>query len=237
MNALMEGPDWDSTAVFLVWDDFGGYYDHVAPPTVDPIGLGPRVPFLVISPYARQGFVAHTTYSFDSILATAEEIFRLPPMTSRDRTASDTLGVFDFKQKPAPPLIVTPRSCPAGFSRAAYARLLPAALTQTLQYQLHLNMAAILDAHRTKTLGQILTQQHVSRQTLITAIIWAVDNITSTAQDLGYITHAQEDASRLKVRHQVQNLLDAPAGSAMMPPFGPASDVALLPRATPFRSP
>ena len=122
MDALMRGPDWSSTAVFLVWDDYGGYYDHVTPPKVDPMGLGPRVPLLVISPYARQGAISHTTYAFESVLKTAEEIYKLPSLTARDRNAHDLLDAFDFSGKPAPPLLLHTRSCSAGFSKAQYAQ-------------------------------------------------------------------------------------------------------------------
>jgi phospholipase C len=66
VNAVMSGPDWKSTAIFLTWDDWGGFYDHVAPPTVDENGYGLRVPGLVISPYARQGYVDHQVLSFDA---------------------------------------------------------------------------------------------------------------------------------------------------------------------------
>lgn len=234
MNALMQGPDWQSTAVYLAWDDFGGFYDHVAPPRVDAIGLGARVPFLVISPYARPGAITHTAYSFESILATAEEIFDLPAMTSRDRLASDTLDAFDFNQKPSPPLILHTRSCSAGFSRADYSRDLPAALTQTLQYTLRMTMQAILTAHKTETLGQILVQQKVSRLTYVTAMAFTINNLTSAALQLGYLTHAQENATQALLTRQTDALLDARPGSALTPPFGPASDIGRLPRATAF---
>jgi phospholipase C len=196
--------------------------------------LGPRVPFLVISPYAKSGAITHTTYSFESILATAEEIFNLPAMTGRDRKASDTLDAFDFSRRPAPPLILQTRSCPSGFSRAEYAKILPAALTQTLQSTLHLSMQAILSAHRTRTLGQILVQQKVSRLAYVTAITFTLDNVTSAAQMLGYLTHAQENATRASIARQTDTLLDAPAGTSLSPPFGPPSDIGLLPHATPF---
>src|SRR5438105_12535000 len=66
INAIMQGPDWSSTAIFLGWDDWGGFYDHVVPPHVDQNGYGLRVPGLVISPYAKQGLIDHQTLSFDS---------------------------------------------------------------------------------------------------------------------------------------------------------------------------
>ena len=85
MNAAMQGPDWDSTAIFLTWDDWGGFYDHVVPPRVDGNGYGLRVPGLVISPWARAGAIDHTQLSFDSYLRLIEDRFvggqRLDPKT------------------------------------------------------------------------------------------------------------------------------------------------------------
>src|SRR5918911_3448155 len=161
MNALMQGPDWPSTAVVLVWDDWGGFYDHVAPPPVDALGLGLRVPLLVISPYARRGYISHSTYSFDSVLKTFEELADLPPLTARDRTAHDLLDSFDFGQRPAPPLLLHPRSCPAGPTKAQFERYLPAALTQAITYMLHLDTTEIQRRHATKTLAQIAADHKV----------------------------------------------------------------------------
>src|ERR1700680_967548 len=89
VNAVMQGPQWNSTAIFIAWDDWGGFYDHVTPPQLDRYGLGIRVPGLVISPYARQNYVDHKTYSFESWLKTVEERFSVTPMTARDNTAND----------------------------------------------------------------------------------------------------------------------------------------------------
>ncbi len=112
INAVMQGPDWPSTAIFLTWDDFGGFYDHVPPPKIDSFGLGPRVPLLIISPYARQGYISHTQYEFSSFLKFAEERFGLQPLTTRDTMANDMTDSFDFSQSPAPSLILNPRTCP-----------------------------------------------------------------------------------------------------------------------------
>lgn len=112
INAIMQGPDWASTAIFLVWDDFGGLYDHVNPPNVDFYGLGQRVPFMIISPYAKPGYISHTVYEFSSVLKFIEETFGLPNLTDRDRNANDTMDSFNFNQTPNPPLILSPRSCP-----------------------------------------------------------------------------------------------------------------------------
>ena len=112
INAVMQGPDWESTAIFLFWDDFGGFYDHVAPPVSDQYGMGPRVPLVIISPYALPGHVSQTTYEFSSILKFVEERYGLPPLTQRDANANDLLDSFDFSQTPLPPLILETRHCP-----------------------------------------------------------------------------------------------------------------------------
>jgi hypothetical protein len=112
LNAIMSGPDWNTTAVFIMWDDFGGFYDHVSPPVVDKFGLGPRVPLLIISPYAIAGKISHTQYEPASILKFIEERFGLPPLTLRDANANSTTDSFDFTQAPLPPDILTKRVCP-----------------------------------------------------------------------------------------------------------------------------
>ncbi len=130
INAVMQGPDWDSTAIFLSWDDWGGFYDHVAPPTVDQNGYGLRVPGLVISPYARAATIDHQVLSHDAYLKFIEDIFlggaRLDPATdgrpdSRPTVREDVpqlgnlLNDFDFTQSPLPPLVlpVNPSPGPA----------------------------------------------------------------------------------------------------------------------------
>jgi phospholipase C len=100
VNAVMNSPEWNTTAIFVAWDDWGGFYDHVDPPKVDQYGLGIRVPGLVIGPYVRQGYVDHKTYSFESWLRLIEERFGENPMTSRDNTANDMSDAFDFTQQP-----------------------------------------------------------------------------------------------------------------------------------------
>jgi len=112
MNALMQSPEWNSSAVFLTWDDDGGFYDHVAPPNVDRFGFGPRVPLIIISPYAMPGYISHTQYEFSSVLKFIEELFGLPSLTSRDGDANDTTDSFDFNQTPLSPLVLTQRTCP-----------------------------------------------------------------------------------------------------------------------------
>jgi phospholipase C len=127
VNAAMQGPDWNSTAIFVAWDDWGGFYDHVVYPDVDEWGYGPRVPGLMISPWAKQGHIDHQTLSFDAYLKFIEDRFlqgqRLDPKTdgrpdSRPtvREALPDLGdltnEFDFTQEPLPPLILDPYPSP-----------------------------------------------------------------------------------------------------------------------------
>ena len=113
LNALMNNTAlWSSTAVFIIWDDFGGIYDHFAPPDLDTFGLGPRVPLLIISPYARKAYISPTQYEFSSVLKFIEERFGLPPLSSRDANANDITDSFNFAQTPLPPLILTRRQCP-----------------------------------------------------------------------------------------------------------------------------
>jgi phospholipase C len=112
INAVMQGSDWGSTAIFLTWDDFGGFYDHVAPPDLDQFGLGPRVPLLIISPYAKKAYISHTPYEFSSFLKFVEELFGLSSLTGRDRMANDMTDSFDFSQQPQPALVLQPHACP-----------------------------------------------------------------------------------------------------------------------------
>ncbi len=116
INAVLRGPDRMSTVIFLTWDDFGGFYDHVRPPMLDDMGLGPRVPLIVISPWAKGGTITHRTYEFSSFLAFLEHLYHLPPLTQRDRHADDLFDTLDFHQRPLPPLILHPR--PAYTDRA-----------------------------------------------------------------------------------------------------------------------
>ncbi len=112
INAIMNSPFWNSTVIFLTWDDFGGFYDHVPPPTVDYFGLGIRVPLLVISPYVKAGTVQHGLSGATSLLRFAETVFNLPPLTHRDKRANNLMDMFNFNQKPLAPLILAPRKCP-----------------------------------------------------------------------------------------------------------------------------
>lgn len=96
IEQVMASPQWERTAIIVTYDDFGGWYDHVAPPVVDRWGPGGRVPAIVISPYARRAYVDSTPYDHTSILATIEWRFGLEPLTDRDAAANTMLGAFDF---------------------------------------------------------------------------------------------------------------------------------------------
>ncbi|MEX2274189.1 MAG: alkaline phosphatase family protein [Actinomycetota bacterium] len=103
VNAIMASPMWKSTAIFVTWDDFGGFYDHVAPKRVDRFGYGIRVPTLTISPYAEQGAIDHRLAEFSSILRFIEDNWGLRQLTQRDRWASNMAYNFDFTQQPREP--------------------------------------------------------------------------------------------------------------------------------------
>ncbi|HEV2379546.1 MAG TPA: FG-GAP-like repeat-containing protein [Terriglobia bacterium] len=118
INAVMQGPYWSSTVIFLAWDDFGGFYDHVPPPALDQYGLGPRVPLLIISPWAIPNNVSHTQYEFSSFLKFVEERFGLSPLTGRDANANDMLDSFNFNQPTNPPLVLQTRHCPPNSTTA-----------------------------------------------------------------------------------------------------------------------
>ncbi len=107
VNAIMQSPAWKDTVIIVTWDDYGGFYDHVAPPQVDKYGYGPRVPALIISPWAKPGFISHVHYDFTSPLKLIEDHFGLKPLADRDKAAANMLDCFDFQQKPNPPLVIS----------------------------------------------------------------------------------------------------------------------------------
>ncbi|MBC5810069.1 MAG: alkaline phosphatase family protein, partial [Candidatus Eremiobacteraeota bacterium] len=121
INAIAQGPNWNDTAIFLTWDDWGGFYDHVVPPSVDAAGYGLRVPGIVISPYARRGYIDHQTLSHDAYVKFIEDDFlggaRIDPKTDgrpdsrpgvRENAAAlgDLRNDFDFAQTPRPPVVL-----------------------------------------------------------------------------------------------------------------------------------
>ena len=121
IDRIMRSPDWSSTAIFLAWDDWGGFYDHVRPPKVDAQGYGLRVPALLISPYARRGYIDHQTLSFDAYLKFIEDDFlggaRIDPKTDgrpdprpdvreNAKILGNLVSEFDFNQTPRKPMIL-----------------------------------------------------------------------------------------------------------------------------------
>jgi len=102
VNAIGSSPFWNTTAIFINWDDWGGWYDHVAPINIDNMGPGFRVPLIVVSPYAKHGYVSHTVYETASLITFVEKDFALGNLGTRDALANNLLDCFDFAQTPAP---------------------------------------------------------------------------------------------------------------------------------------
>ena len=102
VNAIGSSPYWSSVAIFVTWDDYGGFYDHVAPPQVDSEGYGFRVPCLVVSPYARKGFLDPTVNDHTSILKFIEQRYGLASLSTRDAAANGLGEAFDFSSAPRP---------------------------------------------------------------------------------------------------------------------------------------
>jgi phospholipase C len=167
INTIMRGPAWPSTAIFLAWDDWGGFYDHVRPPVVDENGYGLRVPGLVISPYARRGYIDHQTLSFDAYVKFIEDDFlkgqRIDPHTDgrpdprpdvRENAAAlgDLATDFDFKQKPRPPLILPQYPVASTNVSGMY---IAGTLTQVASTSITVQVTAT-GAHDTNRLGQTL---------------------------------------------------------------------------------
>jgi phospholipase C len=103
VNAIMRSPVWHHTAIFIAWDEWGGFYDHVPPPKVDELGFGIRVPMLVISPYAKKGYIDDAIGEFSTPLRFVADNWGLPYLTSRIRNAHNFEHVFDFHRKPRDP--------------------------------------------------------------------------------------------------------------------------------------
>ena len=113
LNAVMKSKYWNSTAIIMTWDDFGGFYDQVRPPVTGGYPLGPRVPTIVISPYSRAHVIDHTQYDFRSILKYVEQTFHLPHLDRYDRNVNSLSPMLNYKQKPLAPLELKQLSCPS----------------------------------------------------------------------------------------------------------------------------
>jgi phospholipase C len=150
INAVMRSPDWPSTAIFLSWDDWGGFYDHVAPPQIDQNGYGLRVPGIVISPYARPGFIDHQTLSHDAYLKFIEDDFlggerinpatdgrpdRRPDVREANPALGDLTSDFDFSAPATPPFLLPAH--PAAWSIPTAFRLMLGGLALRQNPRLH----------------------------------------------------------------------------------------------------
>lgn len=130
LEALMLSDQWEESAYVLTWDEWGGWADHVPPPQVDEDGFGMRVPGLIVSPYAKRGFVDSTLYDHTSVLATIEWLFEVEPLTERDASANAFVNAFDFTQPPREPVLPSveytpmeeePGELPIGLLNVVYA--------------------------------------------------------------------------------------------------------------------
>lgn len=128
VDAIVKGGLWNEVAIFVTWDDWGGWFDHVDPPVVEkwnsshaqrppdafpefngqPFRYGSRVPCLVLSPYAKRGHISHQLNSHVSLLKFCETTFGLQPLTDRDKSSNGMTDCFDFAQKPLSPPVVAP---------------------------------------------------------------------------------------------------------------------------------
>jgi phospholipase C len=126
ISSIMRSPEWRDSVIILSWDDWGGWYDHVAPPQVDADGYGFRVPALIISPYAKPGYIFHEQADFSSILKFIERLHGLAPLTTRDEAANDLMDAFDFNGPAQAPRLPAVRltAAPRGRSLTAGALLL-----------------------------------------------------------------------------------------------------------------
>jgi phospholipase C len=113
VNALMSSSAWSSSAFLWTYDNWGGWYDHVVPPAVDRYGYGFRVPALLVSPYARKGYVDHTTLDFTSTLKFVETNWHVAPLAARDSAANNLTSAFDFSAAPRPALLLGVSRAPA----------------------------------------------------------------------------------------------------------------------------
>jgi phospholipase C len=169
VNAVMASPYWNSTAIFITWDDWGGWYDHVPPPQVDSLGYGFRVPCLIISPYAKPGFIDHTQSDFTSTLKFIETVYSLPPLASRDALANNLMEAFDFSQAPSRPLVL-----PGPFTAEHY----PLTYTNGTLYKRVASTTAVVTTTRTSTVTSTLSAP------TITSTVTSTSTVPATANSL-----------------------------------------------------
>ena len=201
INTIMRGPDWPSTAIFLAWDDWGGFYDHVVPPRVDENGYGLRVPGLVISPYARRGYIDHQVLSFDAYVKFIEDDFlggqRIDPRTDgrpdprpdvreNVKILGNLVSDFDFHQRPRPPLILRQYPVPAAHA-AARGKYAAGTITSLGRASLTLQVTST-GPHDTQLNGRLLT-----------VAVDAATQITLDGKDVQLAALATGDSAALRV--------------------------------------
>ena len=219
LNALMSGPDWTSTLVVLAWDDWGGFYDHVAPPPRHIGAYGPRVPLLVISPYARRGYVTHTVYEFESVLKTAETLWHLAPLGPQDGLANDLLDSLDLTQAPLPPLLLRPRACAPPPTRALDHALLDQALQRVVTRMLGLSLPEIAALHQAFSLAQIAALRNVRPAALSAGMKAVVQAWAGGEVMLRYINPDQVGPQMREAARAIDRLLQAAPGRLQWPVF------------------
>jgi len=102
VDAIGTSSFWASTAIVIYWDDWGGFYDHVAPPQLGVDGFGFRTPMMVISPYAKSDYISHAQYESTSVVKFIETTFGIPTLTAADARATNLYDCFDFTKAPRP---------------------------------------------------------------------------------------------------------------------------------------
>jgi phospholipase C len=117
INAMEQGPEWSSTAVFITWDDCGCFYDHVNPLAIDP-SWGMRLPMLIVSPWARPQYTDSTAATFASVLAFTEHIYGMASLGAADASAYDYRNAFDFGESPTRPIHLVTHAVPSASLRA-----------------------------------------------------------------------------------------------------------------------
>lgn len=217
VNAVMSGPDWNSTMIVLAWDDWGGYYDHVAPPPARTGSYGLRVPLLIISPYARRSYVSHTLYTFESVLRTAEKLWGLAPLTNGDRYANGMLDSLDFAQAPAAPFVLQPRHCAPPLTAGQYHTYLDQALEHAMSQLLHLSVPAIELLHHTNTLSQIATMQGVKPADLLTALKGITQAWAGGKVILQLVTPQQSGSDTYLAMRGIDAFFQTPPGTPLFP--------------------
>ena len=203
LNALMQSSLWSSTAVFLTWDDFGGFYDHVPPPRQDYISYGPRVPTIVISPYARPHFLDHNLYDFASILRYIEDKFGLASVGTYDRIAHSIGDALDTKQQPLPPLVLHTRNCPPGanLSSTTLTGQVTGTINRPEQHAIFVRTAISPDPAKLVLIGQSILQDMVGQPIPISTIQRDdhvnADAVPSPNQALEYLGTRVQDLDAL----------------------------------------